>query len=462
MPIELSKRYYPFFSNARTENTYIRGRLVKSIILVPPLDKVVFLNETATEILVLLGKGLTPLEIVEELSHLYGADRGEVERDVTSFIESGLREGFIREEGSRRVPLDKLENSMQLTQGYLKFPVDVDVEVTRRCNMRCVHCYSNAMPSGEQGPPLEFFETLADELGEGSAMRVLLGGGEPLLRDDIVEIVEAFTSRGLAVHMSTNGLLFDEEIAEELYRAGLRVIQFSLDGIGEIHDTLRGFPGAFDRVVGAIKTAKSLGFTVLVKSVVMRANVHEISKVYELISKLGVDFYSFNRAVPAGRARPNWSKVYVLYSEYEKVLGSVKEALGGSRMEAGFEERLLHVAKPSVAEPPSTCNAGISYISIDANLRVRPCSYFPERFTCGGLYRDWESLKEAWNGCGLLRELRGLSFEKLEEPCRSCRRCYGGCRAAALLLYNRVTAPDPLCPLVERLGGLNAGGRESN
>lgn len=415
----------------------------------------IFLNNTATEILTLMDGRRTLQDIVDELAERYSASYDEISRDVLDFVSSSLREGFVSKRKSESVPVDRLKEDRPPSQGYLRFPVDVDLEVTLKCNMQCIHCYSNASALGGAGPSLEMIDRLACELGENRAFRVLLGGGEPLMNEDIVDIVKRFSREGLSVHISTNGLLFEEELAKELHEAGLRVVQFSLDGIGKTHEIIRGEDGAFDRVIEAIRLAKEIGFTVLVKTIVMKINLQEIPEIYRLVSRLGVDFYSFNRAVPSGRAIPNWSRVYVPYSEYESMLRNMKREMRRGRIEVGFEERVLprSVALPPT-ETPSMCNAGISYISLDSEFHVRPCGYFPSDFSCGKLYEKWEAIREAWHNCVLLNGLRNMRLSVLDEPCRSCRRCYGGCRAAALLHFSRITAPDPQCPIVERRGSL--------
>jgi aryl-alcohol dehydrogenase-like predicted oxidoreductase len=116
--------------------------------------------------------------------------------------------------------VEQLAGSREPVEGRLAYPVDVDLEVTGRCNMRCVHCYSRASPLGPPGPRMGEVEALAGELGGGGAMRVLVGGGEPLLREDIVEVVERFTRAGVAVNMSSNGFFFTESLGAELYGAG--------------------------------------------------------------------------------------------------------------------------------------------------------------------------------------------------------------------------------------------------
>ena len=454
LSIDLGRRYYPFFSNARVENAVIRGSRIRAAILVPPLSKVVFLNETAYEILKLLSRRLSLEEVVEVLAERYRASREVIKRDVVEFVSSAIREGFITEKEHGSVPVHKLEAPPPpLLRGYLSFPVDVDVEVTRKCNMKCLHCYSSASIEGRD-LPIEVIEELASELAARGALRVMLGGGEPLIRSDLPDIVRLFSEKGIAVLLSTNGLLFDESIGRELYLAGLRVIQFSLDGLGGTHDRVRGVPGAFKKVTEAVKTAKELGFTVLVKTVVMRDNLAEIPRLLGFVDALRVDMYSFNRAVPSGRARENWSRVHVSYADYEKVLRSLKGLMAGCRTAVRFEERAPGGAQRLSGEP-SVCNAGVTYISLDSELYLKPCSFFPRGFSCGKLYESWRTLNDAWHGCALLKVLRSLTFEELEEPCRSCRRCYGGCRAAAILTFGRLKAPDPLCPLVEgvRLAG---------
>jgi MoaA/NifB/PqqE/SkfB family radical SAM enzyme len=167
---------------------------------------------------------------------------------------------------------------------FLHAPAQVLLELTHKCNLKCRHCYLPRRLAEEL--TLEELLELAHQLVEAGVLQVSIGGGEPLLRfAELVELVKVLVSNGVDVVLATNGTLFGEEEARELRRAGLRTVQFSLDGVGATHDAIRGVAGCFERVVEAVKLAKSMGFKVLVKTVAQRGNVGQLPELFKLLNK---------------------------------------------------------------------------------------------------------------------------------------------------------------------------------
>lgn len=274
------------------------------------------------------------------------------------------------------------------------------------------------------------------------------------MHEDIVEIISSFARNKILPLLSTNGFFFDESLGKELFRAGLRIIQFNLDGLKDTHERIRGLPGIFPRVIEGIMTAKNLGYIVYVKCVAMGLNLKEIPRVYELARELGADFFVLNRAIPCGRARDNWRVVGVKYSELKGVINELR-AIEGPPTRLLVEERDVEGLVSRPLSSTGSCNAGKTLVGVSSSLSIKPCLYFPDSISCGRLFKEWGKLEAAWHSCEILKIMRSLKVSDLHEPCRSCRRCHGGCRAAALLLYGDLRGPDPLCPVVE--GGAGAG-----
>jgi MoaA/NifB/PqqE/SkfB family radical SAM enzyme len=132
--------------------------------------------------------------------------------------------------------------------------------VTRRCNLKCVHCYSeseNREYDGElnKEESLRFLDSLADF----RAPVVLFSGGEPLIRKDLFELISHARSKGMRAVVSTNGTLITEDVALKLKDAGLSYVGVSLDGLRDRHDYFRGLKGAFDRSVEGIRACIKAG-----------------------------------------------------------------------------------------------------------------------------------------------------------------------------------------------------------
>ena len=118
--------------------------------------------------------------------------------------------------------------------------------MTKRCNLKCVHCYAQAVPvDGADDISTEQAKAMIDDLAAYGAPVMLFSGGEPLVRKDLVELASHATSRGMRAVISTNGTLITKEKARELKGVGLSYVGISLDGMEEVHDRFRGVPGAF-------------------------------------------------------------------------------------------------------------------------------------------------------------------------------------------------------------------------
>ena len=161
-------------------------------------------------------------------------------------------------------------------------PLHVAWEITRRCNASCVHCSSGSGPDiqdpGEfsTGDALQIIEQLADA-GVGV---LAFSGGEPLLRSDLITLIQHAVQRGLTTNVCTNGALVDEGMARRLKEAGLHSITVSLDGAcAETHDHLRHYPGLFDLAVTAIRTLVKHNLRVSVSFTPTLANYQEAVEV---------------------------------------------------------------------------------------------------------------------------------------------------------------------------------------
>ncbi len=173
---------------------------------------------------------------------------------------------------------------------------------TRRCNLACVHCYSNsdrACSSDElSGREARAF---IDDLARFGVPVLLLSGGEPLLRPDVVELAEYASAVGLRVAFSTNGTLIDRRRARELRDAGVAYVGVSLDGLGETNDRFRGVDGAFDRALEGMRACRSMGLKVGLRYTMTRANVRDIPGIFELIREESIPRACFYHLVYTGR-----------------------------------------------------------------------------------------------------------------------------------------------------------------
>ena len=197
-------------------------------------------------------------------------------------------------------------HSKDLPSHLLQFSIDkkpvVVWNVTKACNLRCVHCYARA---GETSPADELTneqgKTLIDDLSDFGVPVILFSGGEPLMRPDLVDLASYAVKKGIRAVISTNGTLITADRAMELRDIGLSYVGVSLDGIGDVHDRFRGKEGAFYDTLRGIDNCQKAGLKVGLRFTMNRLNVAEISKIFDLLEEKDIPRACFYHLVYAGR-----------------------------------------------------------------------------------------------------------------------------------------------------------------
>jgi radical SAM protein with 4Fe4S-binding SPASM domain len=342
-------------------------------------------------------------------------------------------------------------------------PYVISWNLTYRCNLACEHCYLDA-----GGKPEVSTQAFADrsELTTENCLRVIDGiaafapeclviltGGEPLLRRDIVDIIRHGARKGLWVVVGTNGVKITENLATILRREGVRGLSLSLDALDERrHDAFRRVRGAWRNTVDGARILARVGLPFIVQTTVGRHNLPELAAIADFAhDKLGAKVWNLYFLVPTGRG----AHVSDLDAEdYDGVLLKLRE------IQKRFAGRMLvnakcapHYARVLVAEEPQApalrgyadgaggCPAGTHYLGIRPNGDVTPCPYLP---LFGGNLRA-QSLTEIWQSSDLFVTIRGRS--RLGGRCGDCElnSACGGCRARAFGMTGDVMAEDPLC-----------------
>jgi 12,18-didecarboxysiroheme deacetylase len=173
---------------------------------------------------------------------------------------------------------------------------------TRRCNLRCVHCYSESRDRDYAGELTgDEARRLIDDLADFGAPVLLFSGGEPLLRPDLFDLIRYATDRGLRAVISTNGTLLDDDTVGRLRDAGLAYVGVSLDGLGEVNDRFRGVRGAFDLALAGIRRCRDAGVKVGLRFTITRRNAGEVDGMFDLVRDERIPRVCFYHLVYAGR-----------------------------------------------------------------------------------------------------------------------------------------------------------------
>lgn len=174
--------------------------------------------------------------------------------------------------------------------------------ITRRCNLKCVHCYSDSDASFyENELDDDECRTVIDDLAQFGVPAVLFSGGEPLMRPRIFELAAYARAKGLRLTLSTNGTLINAEAAARIKELDFSYVGISLDGIGEAHDSFRGKAGTFDKALAAFRNCRAVNQKVGLRLTLTRHTVNELDNILRFIEEENVPRVCFYHLVYSGR-----------------------------------------------------------------------------------------------------------------------------------------------------------------
>ncbi len=337
-------------------------------------------------------------------------------------------------------------------------------EITRRCNLKCIHCRSSSEIEVKGHPDFQTQEAfrIIDDIASYAKPVVVLSGGEPLMRKDVFEIARYGTEKGLRMCLATNGTLVNDEICEKIKDSGIKIVSLSLDGAGEaVHDNFRNQKGAFAGSVNAAKLFKEHGIEFLINSSFTKRNQEEIPRVYKLAKELGATAWYMFMIVPTGRGEEILSEL-ISKEDYEDILEwhyhmekDEKDMLVRPTCAPHYYRVVLQQSKKEGKKlerrslkfstgGSKGCIAGQLIALIDVDGNVLPCSYFPKS---AGNIRE-KSFKDIWEHSELFKELR--DFKKYRGKCGSCEyiSVCGGCRARAYAIHGDYLDEEPFCSYI--------------
>jgi heme b synthase len=331
-------------------------------------------------------------------------------------------------------------------------------EVTRRCNLNCLHCRAASGRGpypGELG--LEKCLEILEEITRVGAPIVILTGGEPLLRPDVFRLAEAGTRLGLRMVMATNGTLLTSAVATEMKTSGIQRVSISLDGAdAERHDRFRAVPGAFQGALSGIEVLKGAGMPFQINTTVTRHNLDQIPEILALAVRLGAEAHHLFLLVPTGRAR-EMADQEIEALQYEELLRwfysmRTRVPLHLKATCAPHYYRILRQEARKKGEKVTFetygldavtrgCLGGTSFCFISHDGVVQPCGYL--ELACGDLKAS--PFDVIWRESEVFKNLR--DFRGYKGKCGRCEyvRFCGGCRARAYEKTGDYLAEEPLC-----------------
>ncbi len=366
-------------------------------------------------------------------------------------------------------------DSAKLPSHLLQFSEDkkpvVVWNMTRRCNLKCVHCYAQAVdPDGVDEISTSQAKTMIDDLAQFGAPVMLFSGGEPLVRKDLVELAHHAKGKGMRAVISTNGTLITKEKAKELKEVGLSYVGISLDGAEETHDKFRGVNGAFKRAIEGIENCKAEDLKVGLRFTINKRNWKEIPTIFKLLKDLEVPRACFYHLVYSGRGselikedldHAETRQVVDLIMDETKAMadaGTPKEILTVDnhadgpyvylRMLKEDPERAKEVLELLQYNEGNSSGRGIGCISWDGQVHA---DQFWRNHTFGNVLE--RPFSEIWTDpkIELLHKLKDKK-PHVGGRCAQCRYlniCAGNFRARAEAYYDDIWAQDPACYLTD-------------
>lgn len=322
-------------------------------------------------------------------------------------------------------------------------------EVTRSCNLACVHCRASSKKGPYPGElSTEECYTVIDDIASFAKPVIIITGGEPLLRQDIFKIIAYGRRKGLPMVMAPNGTLLNEENVEKIIASGIKRISISLDGADETsHDNFRQVKGAFQQAIKGIECAKKAGLEFQINSTITKRNINAIGDIITLAKQLGAKAYHLFLLVPTGRGK-EMEKEELSPLEYETTLRLLSHYKKDPSLEikttcAPHFNRVVLQDNPKEAASlrGRGCMGGVSFCFISHVGELQPCGYL--ELKCGNV-RDM-GFKKAWLHSEVFNNLR--DFSQFKGKCGICeyRTVCGGCRARAYAKYADYLAEEPYC-----------------
>lgn len=370
--------------------------------------------------------------------------------------------------------------SRSLPSHLLQFSSDkrpvVVWNVTRRCNLKCIHCYAHAKDSSFKNElTTDEGKALLDDLAQFGVPVILFSGGEPVMRKDLPELARYAVEHGMRAVISTNGTLITPEKARLFKEIGLSYVGISIDGMEEVNDRFRGVKGAFQDALNGIRNCQEAGIKVGLRFTINKLNAAEIPAIFDLVEDTGVPRICFYHLVYAGRgselveqdlSHEETRAVVDLIMDRTKDLhdrGKPKEVLTVDNHADGpylylrlckeDPERAKEVLELLKMNEGNSSGRGIGCVSWDGRVHA---DQFWRHYSFGNV--RGRPFSEIWTDTSnsLMKKLKDKK-RYVKGRCAECRWldiCAGNFRVRPEAVTGDLWAPDPACYLTDQEIGI--------
>ncbi len=372
-----------------------------------------------------------------------------------------------------RIIREVLSDAPARPTGSAVFPGPVVIwNLTRRCNLSCLHCYSSSKDVRYMGE-IDTATALGvvDDLASMPVTAIVLSGGEPLLREDVFEIARHSAKLGIHTALSTNGALIRPDHVARLREAGIAYVGISLDGRESTHDVFRGRRGAYQDSLAGLRLCRDAGLTVGIRTTLTRVTRDEIPYICDLANREGIERLYFSHLVYAGRGKLHDSADLSLEEARGAVNFLIEKALADQeagrpveivtgnndadgvaldiRLRALYPEKAGAIRRSLVRWGGNSSGRLIANIDPVGNVHPDP---FWSHYSLGNIRH--RPFSEIWKDLSdpLLRKLNNVP-RPLGGRCGQCPRldiCNGNTRVRAEWVTGDPWAPDPACYVTDK------------
>ncbi len=338
--------------------------------------------------------------------------------------------------------------------GCIGFPSHLVWEMTEACNLSCIHCHVPSTRIGRELDTQEAKEMLGQIAGVREFRMMAFTGGEPLMRQDVYQLLAYSRELGFANTIATNATMVDDRTARRLRSCGVVIAAVSLDGDEETHDRVRGCPGAYESAVRGMKALRRAGMLLHVNITAMEQNLGQIRGLMQTVERLGAAIILMYQLVPVGRGKEiegsaldkdNNECLVRFMSEAQTRSRGILEPVAGPQYWAYLLQRSGIKGGPFLSLARKIfhgCSAGRGFAYIKPDGEVLPCPFMP--ISCGNIRRtDFSTI---WSSSPVLEDLR-LRESNLKGACGACpyNGLCGGCRGRSLVATGDYLGHDPSC-----------------
>ncbi len=346
-------------------------------------------------------------------------------------------------------------------------PFMVSYSITTKCNLKCKHCYSESIDQAapDEMSTEEAFQ-LMDDLSKWGIGLLIIDGGEPLCREDLLDVVKNASSKGIRTVIGSNGTLIDEGMAKKMLNAGVMSVAISVDGAdAQTHDSFRGMSGTFEQTLKGIEACRNARLPFQFNIVISKENLSQLEDMLRLAVDYGADAAEVFDLVAAGRAKEECQEQVLSHDErkwvmewlakYQEDYPIVIRVPGCPMYPLLLQEKNIqprHFPKEMLQRIPyygRGCAAGMpmGYVTVLSNGEVNPCMLLQVKL---GNIRE-QSIVSIWEDSPVLAVLR--QRELLKGECGDCsyRVTCSGCRGRAYEETGDMMGADPGCWLASEV-----------